>query len=145
MEIEIIRTTTVEYYGKDLLYNDMLNDLEDFLSEKFKNKTYGESVVKYFFGFELYKFDGQFAQFFSNDIESWKTKSKWFITNAHFDWNVFIDLNTQETLDVVITEFGKSIGRIEHMKRKPKSFDFQSFRKDFEQITQDYKWEQNVG
>ena len=145
MEIEIKRITTAEYYGKDLLYNNMLNDLEDFLGESFKNKHYGESVVKYFFGFELYKFDGKFAQLFSNDIESWKTKSKWFVTNAHFDWNIIINLNTQETLDLVIKEFGNSIGRIGHMKRKPKSFDFQSFQKDFEQITQGYKWEENVG
>ena len=144
MEIEIKRITTSEYSKNDITL-DLLNDLEDYLDEKFRDKDYGESVVKYFFGFELYKFDGGFAQFFSNDIESWKTKSKCFITNAHFDWNVFIHLNIEETLKLISEEFSKSIGRIENMKRKPKNFDFKQFRKDFEIAMTEFEIKKNAG
>jgi hypothetical protein len=145
MEIEIKRTITAEYQDKVNSYTEMLNDLESFLNESFKTKSYGESVVKYFFGFELYKFDGPFAQFFSSDIESWKTKSKWLVTNAHFDWSVFVNLNMDKTLKLIIEEFSKSIGRIEKMKRKPKNFDFKSFQKDFEVITSNYQLRNNAG
>ena len=69
MEIEIKRIITNEFQNGNFdIIN--LNSLEEYLNKSFENRNYGESVVKYFFGFELYKFDGGFAKFFSNDIES---------------------------------------------------------------------------
>jgi len=141
MEIEIKRIITNEYQNGNFNSVD-LNHLQDFLIKKFADKDYGESVSKYFFGFELYKFDGGFAQFFKDDIESWKTKTKWFVTNAHFDWNHFVNLNSEEIINIMTEEFSKSIGRIENMKRKPKHFDFKLFQKDFEEVMKEYK---NVG
>lgn len=138
MEIEIKGVITNEFLNGNFNTVD-LNHLEEFLNKKFSEKDYGESVVKYFFGFELYKFNGGFAQFFKNDIESWKTKSKWFVSNAHFDWNHFINLNKEDALGNIIQEFSKSIGRIENMKRKPKHFDYKLFKKDFEEIMEEYK------
>lgn len=137
MEIEIKRTTTNEYLDNNFINHD-INNLESYLVERFANKNYGESVVKYFFGFELYKFDGSFAKFYNNDIERWLTKNKWFVTNAHFDWDYFINLNPEEILKLIKDEFAKSIGRIENMKRKPKHFDYKSFQKDFEEVMDDY-------
>jgi hypothetical protein len=138
MEIEIKRIITAEYLNGRFTTVD-LNDLEDYLNKQFETKSYGESVVKYFFGFELYKFDGYFAQFFNDDIESWKFKSKCFVANAHFDWNVFIKLNENEIFDIIKTEFLKSVDRIENMKRKPKSFDYKLFRKELEEVFNNYK------
>ena len=138
MKIEIKRIITNEYQNGNFDVVD-LNHLEEYLNESFENRNYGESVVKYFFGFELYKFDGGFAKFFSDDIESWKTKSKWFVTNSHFDWNIFIELNEDEILEIIKTEFLKSVDRIENMKRKPKSFDFKLFRKELEEVLNNYK------
>jgi len=137
MEIGIELTITNEYLESNYRDSD-INDLENYLRESFAEKSYGESVVKYFFGFELYKFNGGFAQFFNNDIEKWLTKNKWFVTNAHFDWNHFITLNPEEILNLIKVEFVKSIGRIENMKRKPKHFDYKSFQKDFEEVMNDY-------
>lgn len=141
MEIEIKRIITNEYQNGNFNIVD-LNHLEDFLIKKSADKDYGESVVKYFFGFELYKFDGGFAQFHKDDVESWKTKTKWFVSNAHFDWNQFINLNAEQIINIIKQEFTKSIGRIENMKRKPKDFDFKLFQKDFEEAMSEYK---NVG
>ena len=137
MEIEIKRIITNEY-PDFLVYNNLLNDLQDYLSKMFAEKNYGESVVKYFFGFELYKFDGGFAKFYSDDIESWKTKSKWLVTNAHFDWNVFTKLNQNQALEIIKKEFLNSVDRIENMKRKPKKFDNISFRNDLKEILEGY-------
>ena len=138
MEIEIKRIITNEFQNGNFNGID-LNHLEDYLNKSFGYKNYGESVVKYFFGFELYKFDGGFAHFFSDDIESWKTKSKWFVTNSHFDWNVFINLSEKEIFEIIKTEFLKSVDRIENMKRKPKNFDYLLFRKELEEVLNNYK------
>jgi hypothetical protein len=138
MEIEIKQIITNEFQNGNF-YGIDLNHLEDYLNKSFEHKNYGESVLKYFFGFELYKFDGGFANFFSDDIESWKTKSKWFVTNSHFDWNIFIKLNRSEIFEIIKTEFLKSVDRIENMKRKPKNFDYKLFRKELEEVLNNYE------
>ena len=137
MQIEIKCTITNEYLESKFNIED-INNLQNYLIERFAEKNYGESVIKYFFGFELYRFDGGFAQFFDNDIEKWVTKNKWFVTNVHFDWDHFINLNREEILRLIKDEFIKSIGRIENMKRKPKHFNYILFQKDFEEIMDDY-------
>lgn len=138
MDIEIKRIITNEFHNGNFQTLD-LNHLEDFLKEKFFEKDYGKSVVKYLFGFELYKFDGGFAQFFSNNIESWKIKPKWFVTNAHFDWNVLNGLSKKHTFELIKNNFLNSVDRIENMKRKPKDFDYKSFRKDLSLFLEEYK------
>lgn len=92
MDFEIKRLITNEY-GEDVYTTVNLNELEHFLKTKLETKDYGNSVIKFFWGFELYKFDGGFAQFFSNDITSWKHSVKWLVSNSHFDWNIFYTLN----------------------------------------------------
>ena len=62
-----------------------------------------------------------------------------FVTNSHFDWNVFINLNEKEIFEIIKTEFLKSVDRIENMKRKPKNFDYLLFRKDLEEVLNNYK------
>ena len=136
MEFEIKRTLTIEFKEDNLKVN--LNDLEDYISDKLQEKNYGTSVIKFFWGFELFKFDGDFAQFFKNEIESWKHSVKWLVTNSNFDWNIIKDLSEIETLNLMKTELFNSINRIEKMKRKPKDFDFISFRNDIDSIFNEY-------
>lgn len=136
MEFEIKRRLTIEFKEDNLKVN--LNDLEDYISDKLQEKNYGTSVIKFFWGFELFKFDGDFAQFFKNEIESWKHSVKWLVTNSNFDWNIIKDLSEIETLNLMKTELFNSINRIEKMKRKPKDFDFISFRNDIDSIFNEY-------
>ena len=136
MEFEIKRTITIEFTDDNLKVD--LNNLEKYISENLKEKEYGTSVVKYFWGFELFKFDGGFAQFFRNDIESWKHSVKWFVTNSNFDWNVIQRLSELETIELIKKEILASIERIEKMKRKPKDFDYKSLIKDLDKILTEY-------
>ena len=136
MEFEIKRRLTIEFKEDNLKVN--LNDLEDYISDKLQEKNYGTSVIKFFWGFELFKFDGDFAQFFKNEIESWKHSVKWLVTNSNFDWNIIKDLSEIETLNLMKKELFNSINRIEKMKRKPKDFDFISFRNDIDSIFNEY-------
>jgi hypothetical protein len=137
MEFEIKRVITNEY--KDELLNIDLNDLEQFISDGLINSDFGDAVIKYFWGFELFKFDGNFAEFFKNDVESWKHSTKWLVTNSHFDWNVVKSLDNESCLALIKIEIIKSIDRIKEMKRKPKNFDYSAFKDKVENILQDYK------
>ena len=136
MEFEIKRTITIEYPDDNLKVD--LNYLEKYISESLKQKEYGTSVVKYFWGFELFKFYGGFAQFFRNDIESWKHSVKWFVTNSNFDWNVIQRLNELETIELIRKEILGSIERVEKMKRKPKDFDYKNLINDLDKILTEY-------
>lgn len=141
MEFEITRTITIEYPKENL--NVELNDLEKYLNENLLNKNYGNSVTKYFWGFELFKYDGSFSEFFGEEIESWKHSSKWFVTNSSFDWNLITKLNHLETLELIKTELISSIYRIDKMKRKPKDFDYTKFVDDIEILLKKYT-EKNI-
>lgn len=143
MDFEIKRIITNEYYQGNYSTVD-LNELEDFVKAKLNKKDYGESVIKFFWGFELYKFDGGFAQFFSNDITSWKHSSKWLVSNSHFDWNIFHNLTKTDTLVAMKAELLSSVLRIGEMKRKPKSFDHKALCTDLEVIMDEYIEESNA-
>lgn len=137
MEFEIKRTITNEYFNGNFKFD--LNGLEKYISDNLCDLEFGDSVVKFFWGFELYKFDGGFAQFFSNNVESWKHSVKWFVTNSHFDWNIMKDMSDSEIFEQIKVEMISSIERIENMKRKPKNFDYLSFRDKLSEILDKYK------
>jgi len=136
MEFEIKRIITNEYSNGSI--NLMLNDFEDFINQRLLGLEFGPSVTKYFWGFELYRFDGAFAQFFSNDIESWKYSRKWLVTNSHFDWNIVKGLNKNELIQELKKELLAAINRIETMKRKPKEFNNLEFKHAIEKIIADF-------
>jgi len=136
MEFEIKRIITIEF-SDDKLKVD-LNNLEEYISKRLSERDYGSSVVKYFWGFELFKFDGGFAQFFRNEIESWKHSVKWFVTNSNLDWNEVHKMNELQTLKLIKNEILSSIKRIEKMKRKPKDFDYKNLILDLEKILTEY-------
>ncbi len=137
MEFIIERTITVEY-SWDLL-KVSLNDLEDFISKNLENKDYGLSVDKFVYGFELFKFNGSFAQFFKDKyVEIWRHSVKSFITNSSFDWELVKDFNEIQTLKLIQKEIVSSINRIDNMKRKPKDFDYKRFALDINLILSEY-------
>ncbi|MBC2845999.1 hypothetical protein [Winogradskyella flava] len=136
MEFEIKRIITIEF-SDDKLKVD-LNNLGEYISKRLSERDYGSSVVKYFWGFELFKFDGGFAQFFRNEIESWKHSVKWFVTNSNLDWNEVHKMNELQTLKLIKNEILSSIKRIEKMKRKPKDFDYKNLILDLEKILTEY-------
>jgi hypothetical protein len=136
MEFEIKRTSTNEYFNGNIPFD--LNDLEKFIASKLISIDFGKSVVKYFWGFELYRFNGRFADFYSNDVESWKYSRKWLVTNSRFDWDMVKELNNEGFFKLIHFEMIQSISRVNNMKRKPKDFDYISFRETVDNILNEY-------
>jgi hypothetical protein len=136
MDFEIKITITNEF--PDGNFKVDLMKLQDYLINCLKDKSYGESVVKFFWGFELFKFDGGFAQFFRNDIESWKYSVKWLVVNSNFDWITFNELEEKKALVLLKYEFLNSIERIDRMKKKPKDFNYKNLQQDIDVFMTDY-------
>lgn len=86
----------------------------------------------------MFKFDGGFAQFFRNDIESWKFSVKWLVVNSNFDWITFNELEEKKALVLLKYEFLNSIERIDRMKKKPKDFNYKNFQQDIDVFMTDY-------
>ena len=141
MDFEIKRIITAEY--DDSAFNFDLNELESFIKNKLSHKNYGSSVVKYFWGFELTKFDGKFAEFFSGDIQSWKTKSKFLVINTHNDWNRIAFQSEKKIFKYISKSFIESIDRFYTMKRKPKDFDCRAFKNDISNYLNEFSKKHN--
>ena len=136
MDFEIKRFITSEY--EDSAFNFDLNKLESFLKNKLSHKNYGSSVIKYYWGFELIKFDGKFAEFFSSDIQSWKTKSKSLVINTHNDWNIIAFQSEKKIFKYISKIFTQSIDHFYTIKRKPKDFDCITFKKDISNFLMEF-------
>jgi hypothetical protein len=136
MDFEIKITMTNEF--PDGNFKVDLMKLQEYLINCLKDEFYGESVVKFFWGFELFKFDGGFAQFFRNDIESWKFSVKWLVVNSNFDWITFNELEEKKALVLLKYDFLNSIERIDRMKKKPKDFNYKNFQQDIDVFMTDY-------
>lgn len=141
MEFEIKRTSTNEYFNGNIPFD--LNDLEEFISRKLINLNFGKSVVKYFWGFELYRFNGRFAEFYSSDVESWKYSTKWLVTNSRFDWDIVKELSNERFFELIHSAMIQSISRINNMKRKPKDFDYINFKETIDKMLTEYKENKN--
>ena len=136
MDFEIKITMTNEF--PDGNFKVDLMKLQDYLINCLKDEFYGESVVKFFWGFELFKFDGGFAQFFRNEIERCKFSVKWLVVNSNFDWITFNELEEKKALVLLKYEFLNSIERIDRMKKKPKDFNYKNFQQDIDVFMTDY-------
>ena len=115
-----------------------LMKLQDYLINCLKDEFYGESVVKFFWGFDFFQFDARFAQLFRNDIEICKFSVKWLVVNSNFDWITFNELEEKKALVLLKYEFLNSIERIDRMKKKPKDFNYKNFQQDIDVFMTDY-------
>lgn len=142
MDFEIKRIITNEFSDKYISVD--LNDLENYIVIKLKGSNFGTSVIKYFWGFELFKFDGGFAQFFKDDITSWKHSINGLVSNSHFDWNTFKNLDKGSALKIMKEELLKSVDKIGTMKKKPKDFNYREFKQQLSFIFDQYLSENNI-
>ena len=136
MDFEIKITITNEFPDENFKVD--LIKLQNYLVKRLDGKFYGESVVKFYWGLEMFNFKGGFAQFFRNDIESWKHSVKWFVVNSNFDWVIFNQMEEKKALILLKDELLNSVNRIDNMKKKPKDFNHNLLREDLSIFLKEY-------
>ena len=104
-----------------------LNWIGDFLSERFAQENFGDSVEVFMVGFELADLKGWGERF--TDMEkymSYRRTNKWLISVAQLDWLQVKDLTSIEQFKLFSEASVAAVERIGLMKRKPKMFDYSS-------------------
>ncbi len=87
MKIIIEQTKGVEVYDEGG-WKVNLVALENFLNAALADKSFGESVTTFYYGFELFDFEGQFKEWFEKlkDYASYRPKRKGLIVNDQIDF-----------------------------------------------------------
>lgn len=137
-------TTTIEV-KEDKIHYDLI-ELEYFINNKLVGKTFGTSIEQFDFGYELYDFTGQFAEFNQQTIglKKYRTKYKAILIVKHFDYAVIENLEAEEQINILTSSILEAIKDVETMKRKPKDFRINDFYIEMEKILEEYKKSQGT-
>lgn len=106
--------------------------IEDFVNERIAASSFGTSVDRFFFGFELINFsDGPRA---TKDYTSFRPKVNALISVGQLDWPSVKHLHATEQFMVFRQSLFDAINRIGAMTRKPRDFDYMRFLGVLEEI-----------
>lgn len=141
---QFIRTLTREVKEKDIHYD--LNDIEDYINNKLAGQTFGTSVRKFDFGYEIFDFKGDFAQFREHtaNLKRYRAKYKNLLVVKQFDYQQIKELDKQEQFNLLKTMILEAISDIGKLNKKPKDFDRHKFYNTMENILTNYDEEKNT-
>lgn len=140
---QFVITTTWEVKDKDIHFN--LNDIADFINNKLAGQTFGTSVRKFDFGYEIFDFKGDFAQFREQtaNLRRYGTKYKNLLVVKQFDYRQIKDLDKKKQFNLLKTKILEAISDIEKLNKKPKDFDRKRFYDTMENILTSYDEQKN--
>jgi len=139
MQLITKETKGVEVYDEGGWQVDLVQ-LEKYLNTVLTNRSFGKSVETFYYGFELFDFGGQFADFLGKmkGHSSYRPKMKAVVINDQIDFRVVKHESQITQLKIVIQSILASIARVGQMKRKPKDFDFEAFYKEVQNALHRY-------
>jgi hypothetical protein len=142
-KFEFVITQTWEV-KKDTIHYD-LNDIQDFVNNHLSGQTFGQSVRKFDFGYEIFDFKGDFAQFRSQTagLKRYGTKYKNVLVVKQFDYRIIKDMNEGQQLSLLKKEILEAIEDTNKLTRKPKDFDVRKFYNTIDTVLTKYTEKKN--
>ncbi len=145
IEIKITSTPEVKFQSqidagwiideKKGLFRLNLIQFESDINRYLVEKKYGDSVNKYYWGFEIGVLSEWITTFSkTKDYVSYRPKLKGIVSVSQIDWHEINKKSFEEQFHFTCNMLLDSILRIEKLKRKPKSFDYKAFLKDMNEI-----------
>lgn len=133
------RAETIEV-DKNKIHFD-LNEIEDFINNKIAGKTFGKSITTIDFGFELYDFNGAFANFLkqSEGYKRYGTKHKNYLVAKHFDYSAIKNLDSKQQFELLKLKILEGINDFDTLTRKPKDFDKNKLYEILDAILTEYE------
>jgi hypothetical protein len=112
--------------------------VETYLSEKLRDRSFGDSVNCFVFCFEIADFE-LWGPFFSAsaDYVSYRPKRNEIWSVGQNRWSDVKDLPTKDQLQILRSSILTAIGRIGTKKRKPRSFDYMAFATTVRELLED--------
>jgi|JI10StandDraft_1071094.scaffolds.fasta_scaffold554734_1 hypothetical protein len=134
-----IRTQTMEIDEKKIHFN--LNEIEDAINNGIAGVTFGKSINSIGFGFELYDFNGSFADMLkkTQHYKRYGHKYKNYIVVKHFDFAVLKELEGKQQFGLLKSKILEGLNDYESLKKKPKDFEMKKFYQVIEGILNDYE------
>lgn len=132
------RTQTIEVDNKKIHFD--INEIEDTINNNLAGKTFGKSISRVDFGFELYDFNGEFS-ISMKQTEGYKrygTKYKNYLVVKHFDYSVIKYFDGKQQFELLKNKILEGINDFETLTKKPKDFDKLKFHETMDTILTEY-------
>jgi len=131
-------TMTAEVQNDHIHYD--LNDIQDFINNGIAGKTFGTSINKIDFGFELYDFLGQFAASAKQtmDLKRYSPQGKNFLVVKHFDYSQMKHMSGREQYEVIRSRVLEGMNDYFTLSKKPADFDMKLFYETLQKLLTDY-------
>jgi hypothetical protein len=130
--------TTAEVNEKEIHYD--LNHIQDYLNNKLSGKTFGKTVQRFDFGYQIYDSQGYMLPWPETaDLKRYGLKFKNLFVVKHFDYRQLKDKTHFEQFEILKEKILEAINDTEKLNRKPKGFDRHNFLVTIEEILTDYQ------
>lgn len=139
MKFTFVITTTAEVDEKD--YKLDVKKLEEYINEKLFSQSFGTSVEKYHYGFELFSFNGKFVGWFqkNHNLVRYSWKNKYLLSVGQIDWNKYKIANKKNQFKMISQSILESIKNLQLLKKKPKDFHFPEFETCIANILREFE------
>jgi hypothetical protein len=131
-------TTTAEVKDRDIHYD--LNEVENFINNKLAGKTFGESIRKFDFGYEIADSKGYMPHHpETSNLRRYGTKYKNLLIVKQFDYRELKELDIKGQLKILKSKILEAISDVDKLNKKPKDFDKEKFFNTMCEILSDYE------
>jgi len=130
--------TTAEVNDKEIHYD--LNHIQDYLNNKLSGKTFGKTVHRFDFGYQIYDSQGYMLPCPETaNLKRYGLKYKNLLVIKHFDYRQLKDKTHFEQFQILKEKILEAINDTEKLNRKPKGFDRHNLLVTIEEILTDYQ------
>lgn len=105
-----------------------VKQIEDMIQAAISTKSFGSSIERYVFGFEISDTSEGFTFEGTRGYVSYRPQTRTLVSVGQADWPEIRFLSATEQLDIFNQLLLDSIDRAASARRKPRDFDFKAFR-----------------
>jgi hypothetical protein len=131
-------TTTAEVKDRDIHYD--LNEVGDFINNNLAGQTFGTSIRKFDFGYEIADSKGYMPHHPETaNLRRYGTKYKNLLVVKQFDYRQLKDLDDKGQFKILKEKILEAISDVDKLSKKPKDFDKEKFFDTIRNILTDYE------
>lgn len=131
-------STTSEVKDRNIHYD--LNEVEDFINNKLAGQTFGTSIRKFDFGYEIADSKGYMPHHTETaNLRRYGTKYKNLLIVKQFDYNELKELQPKEQFGILKEKIIEAISDVDKLNRKPKDFNKEKFLDTIRNVLTEYE------
>jgi hypothetical protein len=133
---------TKSWEVKDAEIHFDLNEIQDYINNNLIDKKFGDSVRCFDFGYEMYDYAGEIQPSTQTaNLMRYGAKHKRLLVVKQFNYRQFEGKTFEEQFAMLKEKIDESIRNVSGLKKKPSSFDVESFHSHISEILKRYEEE----